>query len=78
MGNSGFATSSTTTEADGQPVAGFIAVTDCVVDALAVVGNQLYLGGSFTTVNGVARKNLSQAAAFALAPRQLAHRAVSM
>jgi hypothetical protein len=48
------------TEANGQPVAGFIADTDGVVDALAVVGNQLYLGGSFTTVNGVARRNLAR------------------
>ena len=48
------------TEADGQPVAGFVADTDGAVDALAVVGSQLYLGGSFTTVNGVARKNLAR------------------
>jgi hypothetical protein len=48
------------TEADGHPVTGFVADTDGVVDALAVVGNQLYLGGSFTTVNGVGRKDLAR------------------
>ena len=47
-------------EANGQPVAGFVADTDGAVDALAVVGNRLYLGGSFTTVNGFARKNLAR------------------
>ena len=48
------------TQADGRPVAGFVADTDGMVDAVAVVGNKLYLAGSFTTVNGAARKNLAR------------------
>jgi Domain of unknown function (DUF5122) beta-propeller len=48
------------TEADGRAVPGFVADTDGTVLALAVVGSQLYLGGTFTTVNGVARRNLAR------------------
>ena len=48
------------TESNGQPVPGFVADTNGVVEAVAVVGDRLYLGGSFTTVNGVARKNLAR------------------
>ena len=47
-------------EASGQPVAGFVADTDGDVYTVAVVGSSLYVGGRFTTVNGVARRNLAR------------------
>jgi 3-phytase len=51
------------TEATGQPT-GFVADTNGTVNTLAVVGNKLYLGGSFTTVTDTvsskARRNFAR------------------
>ncbi len=47
-------------EASGALVQPFVADTDGTVETLATDGGALFLGGTFTTVNGVSRKNLAK------------------
>ena len=47
-------------EATGGLVSAFVADTDGTVETLATYGGALFIGGTFTTVKGVSRKNLAK------------------